>query len=70
LPALVLLAWPLTASAQDASIQEIAGSCTLPKVVIYPARDVITLDPAKPSVQAVAVVGDRIAGAFWRASIW
>jgi len=32
----------------------------LPEIVIYPAREIVTLDPAKPSVEAVAVVGDRI----------
>jgi len=33
---------------------------TLPGIVIYPAKEIVTLDPAKPTVQAVAVVGDRI----------
>jgi len=61
LSALVLLVSPLTAAAQEASLQEIARAMHgLPEVVIYPAREVVTLDPAKPSVQAVAVVGDRI----------
>jgi len=32
----------------------------LPQVVIYTAEEIITLDPAKPTVAAVAVVGDRI----------
>ena len=32
----------------------------LPVVKIYPAREIITLDPDKPSATAVAVLGDRI----------
>jgi predicted amidohydrolase YtcJ len=32
----------------------------LPEIVIYPAREIITLDPTKPDVEAVAVVEDRI----------
>ena len=31
-------------------------------VVIYPAREIITLDPARPNARAVAVRGDRILG--------
>lgn len=33
---------------------------TLPEIILYPAKEIVTLDPAKPTVQAVAVVGDRI----------
>jgi predicted amidohydrolase YtcJ len=32
----------------------------LPRVTIYTAKEILTLDPAKPSVEAVAVVGGRI----------
>jgi predicted amidohydrolase YtcJ len=31
-----------------------------PKVTIYPAKEVLTLDPEQPTSQAVAVVGSRI----------
>jgi hypothetical protein len=32
----------------------------LPRVTIYPAKEIITLDSDKPSATAVAVLGDRI----------
>jgi len=41
---------------QDLSV----ATATLPEVVIYPAREVVTLDPDLPTANAVAVVGDRI----------
>lgn len=51
----------LPASMQSASLQDVAsGFGSLPKVMIYPAREVLTLDPAKPKATAVALVGDRI----------
>lgn len=31
-----------------------------PEVVIYPAREIVTLDPTQPVIKAVAVAGDRI----------
>lgn len=31
-----------------------------PQLTIYPARRVRTMDPARPTAEAVAVVGDRI----------
>jgi hypothetical protein len=50
-----------TAGAEEASLQDIAKAAqALPEIVIYPARDIVTLDPARPSARAVAVVGDRI----------
>lgn len=50
-----------TAAAQESSLQDIAKAVqALPQIVIYPAREIVTLDPQKPSAQAVAVVGDRI----------
>ncbi|MDC8773329.1 imidazolonepropionase-like domain-containing protein [Roseateles albus] len=50
-----------SACAQEASLQDIASAMRgLPEIVIYPAREIVTLDPAKPTAQAVAVVGDRI----------
>jgi predicted amidohydrolase YtcJ len=51
------------ARAQTSSLQDIgekAVASRLPNVVIYTAKEIITLDPAKPNVAAVAVVGDRI----------
>ncbi len=32
----------------------------LPTITIYPAREIVTLDPERPTAEAVAVVGDRI----------
>lgn len=47
--------------AQSVSLQDIAkATLSLPEIIIYPAKEVITLDPTKPTAQAVAVVGDRI----------
>lgn len=52
---------PLGASAETGSLQDLAkATSALPEIVIYPAKEVVTLDPAKPTAQAVAVVGDRI----------
>jgi predicted amidohydrolase YtcJ len=49
------------AVAQESSLQDIAKALpALPQIVIYQAREIVTLDPAKPTAQAVAVVGDRI----------
>jgi predicted amidohydrolase YtcJ len=51
------------ASAQTMSLQEVAGKLLgegLPKVTIYRAKEVLTLDPARPTATAVAVVGPRI----------
>ena len=47
--------------AHTVTLQDLAKATeVLPEVVIYPAREIVTLDPAKPMAQAVAVVGDRI----------
>jgi predicted amidohydrolase YtcJ len=49
------------ASAETTSLQEFAGGLvSLPQMTIYPAKEIITLDPAKPKAEAIAVVGDRI----------
>jgi predicted amidohydrolase YtcJ len=49
------------AMAQTATLQDMAKTVeALPQIVIYTAKEVVTLDPAKPTAQAVAVVGDRI----------
>ena len=43
------------------TLQDIVGSTApLPTATIYVAKEVVTLDPDKPSATAVAVVGDRI----------
>ncbi len=49
--------------AQTKSLQDMAQEAavaSMPKVTIYEAKEIVTLDPAKPRSQAVAVVGDRI----------
>jgi hypothetical protein len=58
-----LLSMPGLTLAQTPSLQDIGGQVNpgqLPEVVIYRAREIVTLDPAKPTTEAVAVVGDRI----------
>lgn len=53
------------ALAQSGSLQELSASLAdrpAPTVTIYRAREIITLDPARPTTEAVAVVGDRILG--------
>ena len=52
------------AKAEEASLQDIAGAMrALPQIVIYPAKEIITLDPTRPAADAIAVVGDRILAA-------
>ncbi len=53
---------PSAAFAQTASLQDVAkvAGQPLPAAVIYTAKEIVTLDPSRPSAQAVAVVGDRI----------
>jgi predicted amidohydrolase YtcJ len=49
------------ALAESITLQDIVtATAPLPKATIYVAREVVTLDPQKPSATAVAVVGDRI----------
>lgn len=64
--ALVLLPWTRSASSQAPSLQDLARATqtaeATPGLVIYTAREIVTLDPAKPSAQAVAVLGRRISG--------
>jgi len=48
-------------TAAEPSLQDLAAALhALPSIVIYQAKEVVTLDPAKPTARAVAVVGDRI----------
>jgi predicted amidohydrolase YtcJ len=57
----LLLAPPYAESAQQSSLQDFEKELqSMPLIVIYQAKEIVTLDPAKPSVQAVAVVGGRI----------
>ena len=50
--------------AEEPSLQDIAKAMqALPQIVIYQAREIVTLDPEKPTAEAVAVVGDRILAA-------
>jgi hypothetical protein len=49
------------ATAGEASLQDIVKAVqALPQIVIYQAKEIVTLDPANPTAQAVAVVGDRV----------
>ena len=46
---------------QSVSLQDLGDSLeSLPSSTIYKAREVVTLDPARPQATAVAVLGDRI----------
>ena len=50
-----------SASAAQPSLQDFSAALqSLPPIVIYQAKEVVTLDAAKPTARAVAVVGDRI----------
>ena len=56
-----LMGFIVTAHAESTSLQDISRATEpLPQMTIYRAKEVITLDPAKPTAEAVAVVGDRI----------
>ena len=48
--------------AQSPSLQDLGGASwkQLPAITIYPAKEILTLDAAKPRAEAVAVVGQRI----------
>jgi hypothetical protein len=55
-----------TAVAQAASLQDFAKAADAagarPGLLIYTAREIVTLDPSRPGAQAVSVRGDRIVG--------
>lgn len=59
---LLLLAGILSAVGEEAkSLQDLAAAAApLPSATIFTAKEIITLDPAKPKATAVAVVGDKI----------
>ena len=47
--------------AVEPSLQDLSAALqSLPQIVIYHAKEIVTLDPDKPTARAVAVVGDRI----------
>ncbi len=51
----------LNAQSQGITLQDILKTQeALPSVTIYTAKEIVTLDPEKPSATAVAVVNDRI----------
>lgn len=56
-----LLALGAAAAQQAPSLQDLVKAAdAAPAVVVYTAKEILTLDPARPSAQAVAVAGDRI----------
>ena len=60
--ALTVVTLPLmAAAAQEPSLQDLGDALTPPATaVIYTAKEIVTLDPAQPTAQAVAVQGSRI----------
>ena len=51
------------AGAQSSSLQDLGRTLPatrLPEAIIYTAKEIITLDPARPNAEAIAIVGDRI----------
>ncbi|MGL4564177.1 MAG: imidazolonepropionase-like domain-containing protein, partial [Halioglobus sp.] len=59
--AVLCLLFTNVSNAQSETLQDLARSAeTTPEVVIYTAKEIVTLDPARPTAQAVAVSGDRI----------
>lgn len=56
------LAAPFAAKAQGIALQDVIDKVAPQReATIYVARQVLTMDPARPQAEAVAVVGDRIA---------
>ena len=56
-----LIGFIVTVHAERTSLQDISRAAEpLPQATIYRAKEVITLNPARPTAEAVAVVGDRI----------
>ncbi|MCH2214803.1 MAG: amidohydrolase [Flavobacteriales bacterium] len=51
----------LSAWTQGTTLQEIVNQTKpLPNVTIYPAKEIVTLDPDRPLAKAVAVVGNKV----------
>jgi hypothetical protein len=64
--AVLTLPVAMTARAQAPSLQDVARvadpAAKAAGLVIYTAREIVTLDPQRPGAQAVSVRGDRIVG--------
>jgi hypothetical protein len=57
----VLAAFAGGAHAESGSLQDVgAAFAGLPSLTIYTAKEIVTLDPSRPTARAVAVQGDRI----------
>jgi predicted amidohydrolase YtcJ len=58
----LMIAGIIPAAGEEAkSLQDLAAAAApLPSATIFTAKEIITLDPAKPKATAVAVVGDKI----------
>ncbi|MDX2133296.1 MAG: amidohydrolase [Saprospiraceae bacterium] len=53
--------WPIGSQTQTLTLQDIGASYAgLPKVTIYTAKEIVTLDENRPTARAVAIQGDRI----------
>jgi len=61
-PIAALAETPIPAGAKATSLQDIVDQfkTNLPRATIFRAKEIVTLDPAKPKATAVAVIGDRI----------
>ena len=58
---MVLFGLSANTNAQAGTLQDLSVRIApLPKITIYPAREIITLETAKPKAGAVAVIGSRI----------
>lgn len=65
-----LIASFATAHAQGISLQDVISKASpLPEATIYVARDIITMDPARPHAEAVAVVQGKIAAVGTRSEL-
>ncbi|NRB73809.1 MAG: amidohydrolase [Verrucomicrobiales bacterium] len=61
LSTVIFFAFSTIAGAQTSSLQDLSGAVnSAPEAVIFTAKEIVTLDPAKPTAEAVAVVGERI----------
>ncbi len=59
--AALVLVTNVRSHAQSSSLQDLSIELAqLPAVTIYTAKEIVTLDPSKPTASAVAVQGDRI----------
>ena len=57
----VLAAFAGGAHAESGTLQDVSAAFAgPPSLTIYTAREIVTLDPSRPTARAVAVQGDRI----------